>query len=125
MADFLGGWTCCVEQGHYGHRARKATWLYARGVKLPLLKWGACSSRARLDLGFHSAEERAFRSNRPLSPEMRIRKSEWISAKEAASGRKDFRRLSKVERLSTPLPFRDLLLSIARTAKPTTEQEAQ
>lgn len=47
------------------------------------------------------------------------------SAKEAASGQKDFRLLSKVERLSTPLPFRDLLLSIARTAKPTTEQEAQ
>ena len=23
-ADWLGGWTCCVEQGHYGHRARKA-----------------------------------------------------------------------------------------------------
>ena len=22
-ADWIGGWTCCVEQGHYGHRARK------------------------------------------------------------------------------------------------------
>jgi hypothetical protein len=40
VADDLGGWTCCVEQGHYGHRARKATWLYARGVELPSLTWG-------------------------------------------------------------------------------------
>ena len=32
------GWTCCVEQGSYGHRARKATWLYAHGVDLPSLK---------------------------------------------------------------------------------------
>lgn len=24
-ADFEGGWTCCVEQGHYGHLSRKAT----------------------------------------------------------------------------------------------------
>lgn len=30
VADWLGGWTCCVDQGHYGHRAQKATWLYAR-----------------------------------------------------------------------------------------------
>src|SRR6478609_11904694 len=29
VADDFGGWTCQVEQGHYGHRARKATWLYA------------------------------------------------------------------------------------------------
>ena len=21
VADWLGGWTCCVDQGHYGHRA--------------------------------------------------------------------------------------------------------
>lgn len=40
-AGVCGGWTCRVEQGHYGHRARKATWLYAHGVELPSLRWGA------------------------------------------------------------------------------------
>ncbi len=40
MADKYGGWTCQVEQGHYGHMARKKTWLYARGVDLPDLIWG-------------------------------------------------------------------------------------
>ncbi len=35
-----GGWTCTVEQGHYGHRARKPTWLYAFGVNPPSLRWG-------------------------------------------------------------------------------------
>ena len=39
-AEWDGGWTCQVEQGSYGHRARKATWLYARRCKLPSLKWG-------------------------------------------------------------------------------------
>ena len=33
-------WSCSVEQGHYGHRTRKATWLYAVGCELPSLKWG-------------------------------------------------------------------------------------
>jgi hypothetical protein len=31
-----------VEQGHFGHQARKPTWLYAVGCKLPSLPWGAC-----------------------------------------------------------------------------------
>ena len=95
-ADFLGGWTCCVEQGHYGHRARKATWLYAVGVELPALKWGP-SRGDRLDEGFRSKEAAdAARSDPRWQPR---------------------ERLSTVERLSTPLPFCDLLLSIARTAK--------
>lgn len=35
-----GGYVAHVEQGHYGHPARKATWLYAWGVDLPDLRWG-------------------------------------------------------------------------------------
>lgn len=89
------GWTCCVEQGHYGHRARKATWLYAVGVELPVLRWGR-SAGERLDEGFHSSDER--RAAR-------------------AAGRKPRRRLSKKENAATPIPFRDLLLSMARTAR--------
>jgi hypothetical protein len=94
-ADFYGGWTCCVEQGHYGHRARKATWLYAHSVELPELRWGP-SSGERLDEGFHSAEER--RAAR-------------------AAGVLPRKRLSARENLATPLEFRDVLLSIARSAR--------
>ncbi len=46
VADFMGGWCCHVEQGHYGHRARKATWLYAVGCELPSLRWGPSVARA-------------------------------------------------------------------------------
>lgn len=36
-----GGWVCHLEQGHYGHLAPKATWLYACGVDSPPdLVWG-------------------------------------------------------------------------------------
>lgn len=34
------GTTCYVEQGRYGHPAKKATWLYAVRVALPELRWG-------------------------------------------------------------------------------------
>ncbi|EGP42994.1 hypothetical protein [Achromobacter insuavis] len=44
-ADEFGGWTCYVEQGHYGHMARKGTWLYAVGTALPELKWGRSPQR--------------------------------------------------------------------------------
>jgi hypothetical protein len=36
-----GGWSCHVEQGRYGHVAKKATWLYAFGADLPELRWGS------------------------------------------------------------------------------------
>jgi hypothetical protein len=94
-ADFLGGWTCCIEQGAYGHRARKATWLYANGVDLPSLGWGrAKGDFVRLDEGFHSTEERRR------------------AVKTGAC-----QRLSKRQRAATPPAFRDLLLSIASTAR--------
>ena len=94
VADFLGGWTCCVEQGAYGHSARKATWLYANGVVLPQLKWGKAPGEfVRLDAGYHSADERR-------------RNARYDGAIE---------RLSKKQRAATPPPFRDLLLGIARS----------
>ena len=92
-ADFEGGWTCCVEQGHYGHRARKATWLYACRIELPMLKWGSSGPRARLEDGSHTAEERRRAIKTGVC-----------------------QRLSKRQRAATPIPFRDLLLAIARTS---------
>lgn len=92
-----GGWSCHVEQGAYGHPARKATWLYVRYVKLADLRWGSASGDfVRLDEGFHSAEERAAAR---------------------AAGVRPRRRLSSRELAATPIPFRDLLLGIARTAR--------
>ncbi len=98
VADWLGGWTCCVEQGHYGHRARKKTWLYANGVELPSLKWGPSGTRARLDHGFHSAAERAAAraAGRHVLP-------------------RGAARLTTAENLATPPRFRDALLEMARS----------
>ncbi len=92
-ADWLGGWTCCVEQGHYGHRGRKATWLYAVGVDpLPSLKWGPSEASIKMDDGYHAAEERR-----------RLVRTGAVQ------------RMSHRERRITPEPFRDLLLSMARS----------
>lgn len=88
-----GGWTCCVEQGWYGHAARKKTWLYANGVELPELKWGKSPATAKLYEGFHGAEERRRAIKTGIC-----------------------QRLSARQRAATPIPFRDLLLSIAFSA---------
>lgn len=92
-------WTCCVSQFWYGHPARKASWLlYCGDAPPPPLRWGMPPPHMtrRLDEGFHSKEER--RAAR-------------------AAGVKPRRRLSTAENLATPLAFRDLLLSIARSAR--------
>jgi hypothetical protein len=87
-----GGWTAQVEQGHYGHPARKATWLYAHGVDLPDLKWG--------------------RGPPPTA---------WVSTDRprAVLAKLGIRQLNKSETGASPPAFRDLLLSIARTAQDT------
>lgn len=89
LADVFGGWTCCVEQGYYGHRARKATWLYVHGIGTPDLKWGSSGKRERMDEGFHSKEERR-----------RVVRTGICQ------------RLSRNQRLRTPVEFRDLLISM-------------
>lgn len=85
-------WACEVEQGHYGHRARKKTWLLAKVEDVPQLKWGPCGKRMRLEDGFHSSAERE---------------------RERAKGIKPCQRLSVRERVGTPKPFLDLMLHIA------------
>lgn len=101
-ADWLGGWACCVEQGGYGHRARKATWLYAHGVDVPSLRWGSAPGDfVRLDEGSHSKAERAR------------------AVKTGAC-----QRLSAGQRRATPVEFRDLLLSIARSVDSATRSRA-
>ena len=99
-ADCLGGWTCCVSQGHYGHRARKMTWLYVFGLtysELPKLKWGPAKNCVRME-DSHSS----------LSRE--------LARGKANNGINE--RLSTRERAKTPLPFRDLLIEIAGRCDP-------
>jgi hypothetical protein len=102
-ADWEGGWTCCVDQGHYGHLAQKATWLYAVGVDLPLLTWGKSPRGVRLDEGFQSSAERQGRRARGVAP---------------------VRRLTESERIHTPIPLRDVLLSMARSVSQPLEASA-
>jgi hypothetical protein len=102
-ADWAGGWTCCVEQGFYGHFARKPTWLYAAHVDLPSLRWG-----------------RGFQRLHPIALERHGYEKARRIGLMAMIGGKDKTRI----RNATPIAFRDLLLDIARTANPSAHADS-
>ena len=96
VADFYGGWTCCVEQGRYGHYARKPTWLYAVGCELPELEWGKGEPRYDPELIARIGIERVKKQG------------------EVASRGGD---TDSSPRIGTPAAFRQLLIDMARSAE--------
>jgi hypothetical protein len=90
-----GGWTCCVEQGRYGHYARKPTLLLAYGCELPELDWG--ESEPRLDPA--------------VIERIGINRAKRLGEVGARGGGTD-----SSPRIGTPEMFRNLLISIAETA---------
>jgi hypothetical protein len=89
------GWTCYVEQGHYGHMSRKPTWLYAVGPELPELDWSKGDQR----LHPVALERYGYEKARRIGITAMV-------------GGKNKTRI----RNATPPEFRDLLLRIAATA---------
>ncbi len=92
----LIGLTCYVEQGHYGHMSRKPTWLYAVGCDLPELDW----SRGEQRLHPVALERYGYAKAR------RIGMTAMVGGKDKTKIRN-----------ATPVEFRDVLLSIARSAR--------
>ncbi|MGZ9074143.1 MAG: hypothetical protein ACXW13_00035 [Burkholderiaceae bacterium] len=91
-ADLHGGWTCYIEQGHFGHKARKPTWLYCVGTERPELPW-------------HRGEQR-------LDPDI-IARYGYAQARRWGVVSLVGGKHKKALRNATPLPFRDLLLGMA------------
>ncbi len=92
-------WVCHVEQGHYGHFSRKATWLIACGMpraNLPELNWAKGEQR----LPAWMIERYGYEKAR------RIGVVAMVGGKNKTAIRN-----------STPEPFRDVLLSIARSVE--------
>lgn len=96
QADIFGGWTCCVEQGRYGHYARKATWLVAYGCKLPALDWG----------------ESLMRLDPRVVQRMGLERAKRLGEVAARGGGKN-----DPQRIGTPAPFRDVLIKMAQSVK--------
>lgn len=103
-ADDIGGRTCCVWQGHYGHFSGKPTWLYAYGVNLPYLQWGPTEQRLHpVALEKHGYE-----------------KARRIGMMAMVGGKDKTRR-----RNATPIKFRDTLILLAETANQRMERTAK
>jgi hypothetical protein len=87
-----GGWVCRVDQGNYGHIAKKATWLYAYGAKdLPELVWDSVPDRHSQALVSWCGNKTDRFYDRP--------------------------RVSKKAASATPLAFREVLMHIARSSR--------
>jgi hypothetical protein len=97
-----GGWVCHVEQWHYGHAAKKATWLYAYGIDPPSMIWLRTPDNQAALVERWSSRPRALVSwcgNHVADGEVRPR-------------------LGKKAAAATPPAFRDILISIAQSARP-------
>ena len=89
------GWTCCVDQGFYGHFANKRTWLYAVNCELPELIWGKGKQRIH-----------------PRALELHGYEKARRIGQLAMIGGKDKKKI----RNATPPAFRDILINMARSA---------
>lgn len=81
-------WVCEVEQGHYGHKARKKTWLLACGCRPFDLIWGPAPQRL---------------------PERRLAERGYESARRCGV----IANMCSKHRQRTPPEFRDLLIALA------------
>ena len=97
VADEFGGMTCCVEQGRYGHYARKPTLLYVvSNSQLPELNWGV---------------------SEPCIPQWAIDKYGLSRAKRIGELSLRGGGVDSAPRIKTPEQVRDLLISIARQSR--------
>ena len=93
------GWTCCVEQGRYGHYAPKPTLLYAVGCDLPDLEWGITKVKAE---DFPPAALAKY-------GEARCRRIGLLSFKGGGT--------DSTPRIATPEGFRTILIEMAKSAE--------
>lgn len=122
QGDLWGGWSCHVEQGRYGHPAKKATWLYAVRTDLPELRWGRTPDgdgwpvQWRDGIGRRSSRAMVSWCGNHTPPRVSRRPMVGRTHREVPRAGYDERpRLSSRQASSTPPEFMDLLLGLARS----------